>query len=92
MKKADIVKKITSETEISAEKAGKIINIVFEAIAEGLVNGENYNQDRFGTFKIVTRAARKGRNPQTGEVVEIPEKQAIKFVVSGQLKGEINKK
>ena len=91
MKKLDLVKQITSEVEgVTAEKAGKIVNVVFEAIAKGLVEGDSYNQDKFGTFKVVKRAARKGRNPQTGEVVEIPEKKAIKFVVSGHLKNEIN--
>lgn len=91
MKKADLVKTITSRVDVTAENAGKIINIVFEAIAEGLIEGDSYNQDKFGTFKVVSRAARKGRNPQTGEVVEIPAKQAIKFIASGFLKNSINK-
>ena len=93
MKKSDIVKVITSEFEgVSADKAGKIINRVFETIADGLVDGDSYNQDNFGTFKTIDRAARKGRNPQTGEIVDIPPKKALKLVVSGKLRDRINGK
>ena len=91
MKKSDLVKVIVSEVDgITAEKAGKVINVLFEAIGGALIAGDSYNQDKFGTFKVVGRAARKGRNPQTGETVEIPEKQAVKLVVSGYLKAKIN--
>lgn len=90
MKKSDIVKDITSQVDVTADKAGKIINIVFESIANGLINGDSYNQDKFGTFKTIPRASRKGRNPQTGETVDIPAKKAVKIVVSGYLKDKIN--
>jgi DNA-binding protein HU-beta len=90
MKKSDIVKAITDQVDITADKAGKIINTIFDTISEGLINGDSYNQDKFGTFKSVDRAPRKGRNPQTGEVVEIKAKKAIKLIVSGHLKERIN--
>jgi DNA-binding protein HU-beta len=92
MKKSDLVKAITSQVDVTADKAGKIINVIFDTIADGLVDGDSYNHDKFGTFKIVDRAPRKGRNPQTGEVVDIPEKKAVKLVVSGYLVNQINKK
>jgi len=91
MKKLDLVKAITSEVDITADKAGKIVNIIFERIAQALEEGDSYNHDKFGTFKVVDRAPRKGRNPQTSEVVEIPAKKAVKLVVSGYLKKQINK-
>lgn len=90
MKKADLVKEITNEVDVTAEKAGKIINVIFDAIADAMEKGDSYNQDRFGTFKVVKRAPRKGRNPQTGEVVDIPAKSAVKFVASGKLKDKVN--
>lgn len=90
MKKSDLVKEITSKVDVTADKAGKIVNIVFDAIAEALTNGDSYNQDKFGTFKVVERAPRKGRNPQTGEVVDIPAKKAVKLVISGHLKKQVN--
>lgn len=91
MKKSDIIKAITSEVDISVDKASKTINIVFDKITEALENGDSYNQDKFGTFKIVERAPRKGRNPQTKEIIDIPAKKAIKLVVSSHLKERINK-
>lgn len=92
MKKSDIIKTITSEVDISSDKASKIINIIFDKISEALENGDSYNQDKFGTFKIIERAPRKGRNPQTKEIIDIPAKNAIKLVVSSHLKEKINKK
>ena len=100
MKKSEIVKAITQATNNSAtpgvnpvnsETASLIINVVFEKIAEALTNADHYNQDNFGTFKAVERKARKGRNPQTGEEVDIPAKNAVKFVPSAALKKQVNK-
>ncbi|MFW6007921.1 MAG: HU family DNA-binding protein [archaeon] len=91
MKKSDLVKKITSRVDVTAAKAGDIVNVLFESIAEALGEGDSYNQDRFGTFKVVDRAPRKGRNPRTGETIDIPGKKAVKFVVSGKLKDKLNK-
>lgn len=90
MKKSDIIKAITSEVDISAEKASKAINITFDKIIEALENGDSYNQDKFGTFKVIERAPRKGRNPQTKEIIDIPANKAVKIVVSTHLKNKIN--
>lgn len=91
MKKQDLIKAITAEVDISSEKAGKTINIIFETIGKALEEGDSYNQDKFGTFKAIERAPRKGRNPQTCEVIDIPAKNAVKFIASGYLKDRINK-
>ena len=103
MKKSEIVKAVTTETAdasnpgvnsitgVNAETASLVINIVFEKIAAALAEGDHYNQDNFGTFKAVERKARKGRNPQTGEEVDIPAKNAVKFVPSAALKKQVNK-
>ena len=90
MKKSDLVKKITAEVDVTGEKVNKIINILFEALAEALESDDSYNQDNFGTFKVVSRKPRKGRNPQTAEIISIPEKKTVKFVVSGTLKKKLN--
>jgi len=90
MTKSELVKEITSKVDITAAKAGEVITVLFETIADELSKGGHYSQDRFGTFRVVERAARKGRNPQTGEMIDIPAKNAVKFVVSGKLKDQIN--
>lgn len=92
MKKAEVVQKLMDRNEgLTQTLASKIVNDVFEVIADALLDGDSYNQDKFGTFKVVNRAPRKGRNPQTGEVVDIPAKTAVKFVVSGSLKDKLKK-
>jgi nucleoid DNA-binding protein len=91
MKKSELVKRINKEIGITAHDASETINYIFDAIAAELKAGGSYNQDCFGTFKIVERAARIGRNPTTGERISIPKKKAVKFIISGSLKKDINK-
>lgn len=91
MKKAELVTVLVSEVEgLTQEKASQTINVIFETLGEALIKGDSYSQDKFGTFKVVERAARKGRNPQTGEVIDIPAKLAVKFVPSQHLKDGVN--
>lgn len=91
MKKSELVSKVVDKVDgLNAEVASKAINAIFETIAEELQAGGSYNQDKFGTFKVVTRAARKGRNPQTGEQIDIAAKTAVKVVVSKHLKDLVN--
>jgi DNA-binding protein HU-beta len=97
MKKAELVAKIILELgkEDSVqvrEEVSKMVNATFNVITDALKAGDSYNHDKFGTFKVVHRAARKGRNPKTGEEVMIPETAAPKFVVSKQLKDKVSKK
>ena len=92
MKKAELVSQLVDRVEgLTVEKASKAVNAVFEIIAEALANCDSYSQDKFGTFKTVERAPRKGRNPQTGEEITIDAKKAVKLVVSGHLKDSVNK-
>lgn len=93
MKKAELVSKLVDRVEgLNPEKASKAVNEIFDIIAEALAAGDSYSQDKFGTFKTVDRAPRKGRNPQTGEEITIDAKSAVKLVVSGHLKNIVNKK
>ena len=92
MRKADLVAELVSRVEgLTVDKASKAVNAVFEIIAEALERGDSYSQDKFGTFKVVTRAPRKGRNPKTGEQIEIEAKKAVKLIVSSHLKESVNK-
>ena len=92
MRKAELVSKVVDQVEgLTVDKASKTINAVFDVIAEALENGDSYSHDKFGTFKVVTRAPRKGRNPKTGDTIEIDAKNAVKLVVSSYLKDSVNK-
>jgi len=69
----------------------KIIEIIFSEISEALCRGENIEIRGFGTYKVVKRKARVGRNPRNAELVQIPEKKAIKWKMSKILYRRLNK-
>lgn len=92
MKKAEFAEKLVERNDfLTKEKASKVINDVFEILGEALENGDHYTHDNFGSFKVVDRAPRKGRNPQTGEEILIPAQKAVKFTPSGSLKDKVSK-
>ena len=68
----------------------KVIEEFADLCSDCGAEGESYNQKNFGTFKRIDRAPRKGRNPQTREIVDIPASKALKVVVSNALKEKLN--
>ena len=85
MNKNDLIKKV-QEVVHTKKEAEDAVNKVFLSIKEAMVNGENITLVGFGTFKIVKKAARKGRNPKTGEEINIPAKTSPKFMPGKALK------
>ncbi|WP_270171591.1 HU family DNA-binding protein [Paenibacillus sp. SYP-B4298] len=71
MNKTDLISKVAESTELSKKDATKAVDAVFDAISEALQNGDKVQLVGFGNFEVRERAARKGRNPQTGEEIEI---------------------
>ena len=69
----------------------KILEIIFLEITEALCRNENIEIRGFGTYKIVKRKARIGRNPKNSELVQIPEKKAIKWKMSKTFFNRLNK-
>ena len=69
----------------------KILEIIFHEITNALCNGENVEIRGFGTYKIIKRKARIGRNPKNSKSVQIPEKNAIKWKMSKNLFNRLNK-
>ena len=93
MKKYDLVREIASEIKgVTCKEVSEIVNKLFEKLSKALEVNDSYNHDNFGTFKVVLRKARKGRNPQTEEIINIPARKTVKFVVSGTIKKKLNKK
>ena len=70
----------------------KILEIIFLEITKALREGKNMEIRGFGTYKIVKRKARIGRNPKNSELVQIPEKKAIKWKTSKTFFNRLNKK
>lgn len=71
MNKTDLVNKVAEVSELSKKDATKAVDAVFDTILESMKNGDNVQLIGFGNFEIRERAARKGRNPQTGEEIDI---------------------
>ena len=71
MNKTELINAVAEASELSKKDATKAVDAVFESILEALKNGDKVQLIGFGNFEVRERAARKGRNPQTGEEIEI---------------------
>ncbi|GBF72761.1 DNA-binding protein [Paenibacillus sp. 598K] len=71
MNKTDLIAKVAEATELSKKDATKAVDAVFDAISDALQSGDKVQLVGFGNFEVRERSARKGRNPQTGEEIEI---------------------
>jgi len=69
----------------------KILGIIFSQISEALSRGENVEIRGFGTYKIIKRKARIGRNPKNSQLIQIPEKKAIRWKISKNFFKRLNK-
>lgn len=77
--KNDIIDAVASEIEVSKKDAKRVVDTVFEEIGSELADGGQVSIAGFGKFEVRDRAARTGRNPQTGEELEIPASKAPAF-------------
>lgn len=71
MRKQDLVRAVAKETGLAESKAGQAVNAVFDEIEKALASGDEVALSGFGTFRVVERPAREGRNPQTGAPMKI---------------------
>ena len=85
MRKQDLVRAVAEATGQSESASSKAVNAVFSAIEESLSNGDEVTISGFGSFKVVERAARQGRNPQTGEEMTIRARKSPVFRPGTQL-------
>ena len=72
MNKTDLINAVAEASDLSKKDAGKAVDAVFQTIMDSLKAGEKVQIIGFGNFEVRDRAARKGRNPQTGEEIQIP--------------------
>lgn len=90
MNKKELVKAISEKLEITQKAAGEQLEAMLEVITEELVNGGEVKISGFGTFSVAERAAREGRNPATGETIQIAASKAPKFKAATALKAAVN--
>ena len=79
MTKKDIVRTISEEVGLTQQQTKEIVQKTFDAIIESLVRERRIELRNFGVFEVKRRAARKARNPRTGEQVDVPRKHVVTF-------------
>ena len=92
MNKAELIAAIAAKTGATKKSAEEAVNAFVEVVTETLKQGDKVQLVGFGSFEVIKRAARKGRNPQTKEEIKIPASKAPKFKAGKALKDLVNKK
>ena len=90
MNKSQLIDAMASEAGISKAAAGKALSGMMNAVQDTLKKGDRVSLVGFGSFSISARAARNGRNPQTGATIKIAAKNAVKFKAGTELKDAVN--
>jgi integration host factor subunit beta len=91
MTKAELVDEVARVVQLTKKQAETIVNIVFDSIVDSLRAGQKIELRGFGSFRLRNRKSRTGRNPKTGEKVEVPSKKIPYFKPGKELKELINK-
>jgi len=87
--KAELVNEVAKKSNVTKKNAETIVNAVFDSIKQELSNGEKVQLIGFGTFEVRDRAARNGRNPQTGAQIKIPASKVPAFKPGKSLKDAV---
>jgi len=87
--KKDIVMKVSNDTNVAQIDVKKVVQKTLDAIVESLERSETVELRNFGVFKVKSRRGRIGRNPRTGEEVQVPEKKVVVFKPGLILKAKV---
>ena len=90
MTKAELVEEVARSTQLPKKQAEAIVNTVFQTIVDSLKDGRKIELRGFGSFRIRRRGSRLGRNPKTGDRVEVPPKRIPYFKPGKELKELLN--
>ena len=90
MNKTELVAAMAKETQLAKKDVEAVLKSFIDVVSEELKKGEKVQLVGFGTFEVSKRAAREGRNPQTGETMQISASKALKFKAGKALKDLIN--
>ena len=91
MIKSELVQQLAEEEGLNQRDAERIVSTVFNEITDALARGDRVELRGFGAFSVKTRDARIGRNPRTGEAVEVPEKTVPFFKAGKELRERMNR-
>jgi len=90
MNKAELIDAVADSADLSKASAGRAVDAAIEAVTSALKKGDNVTLVGFGTFSVRSRAARLGRNPRTGEEIQIKASKVPGFKAGKALKDAIN--
>jgi integration host factor subunit beta len=90
MTKADLVEEVISAADITKRDAERLVEVVFNSLIEALNKGEEIELRGFGSFRLRERNSRSGRNPKTGEPVDVPAKRVAYFKSGKELRQLLN--
>lgn len=90
MNKQELIAQIASDADVTKAAAAKVVDAFTDAVTRALKNGDSVTLIGFGTFKVSQRAARTGRNPQTGKELQIAARKAPAFTAGKALKDALN--
>jgi DNA-binding protein HU-beta len=88
--KKELIEKVSEKAGLKKSEAERALKAFEESVIEALKDGEKVTLVGFGTFSVSERKARKGRNPQTGEMIDIPAKKSPKFLAGKFFKDSVN--
>ncbi len=89
MNKQELVDAMAAKAQISKAAAGKALDAFVDSVTDAMAKGNKVTLVGFGTFLVSQRASRKGRNPQTGAIIDIPATKVPKFRPGAELKGSV---
>jgi len=90
MRKPELAAAIAEKAELSKDKANEVLNVVLDEITRAVAKNDSVALIGFGTFSVRERSARMGKNPQTGEAMEIPASKTVGFKPGKKLKDAVD--
>ena len=90
MTKAELIESVASKVDLPRATAERAVNTMFDEMVAALKEGDKVNISGFGTFAVSARKARTGRNPKTGESIQIAASKSAKFKAGKSLKDQLN--
>ena len=86
MNKSQLIERIAKEEGITIKNAANVVNVVFDSMADSLAKGDRVEIRGFGSFKVKSYNSYQGRNPKTGEIIQVREKKLPYFKVGKEMK------
>jgi integration host factor subunit beta len=92
MNKSQLIERIAKEEGITIKNAASVVNVVFDSMSDSLAKGDRVEIRGFGSFKVKSYNSYQGRNPKTGEIIQVREKKLPYFKVGKEMKERVDSK